>query len=1232
MNKIYVDIDFTNGTLEKRGIDLITGDYASTEIEFTFDENHSGGRKTFEMKSPSDEVVFAEDIENNKILLAAKDENENNVSLFGESGYYIFEVSYRENESKLTSVYGKIPVRQEQVIIGDEVVEPYLPIFDQLFQEVDSKISEMDNKIEEADTKLETIDGKIEEVNTAIEETNNLNIDVSNKVNKEVTITLTKKDNTTKSVKISDGLSLQFMWQGTSLGIKTDDMENYVFVDLQGIQGVPGPQGEPFRIKKTYPSVQAMNDDFNNMNYGDYVMIASSVEVQDNAKLYTRGEQEWIFITDFSGATGIKGETGATPSISIGSVTSGSTPSVTRTGTDENPVLNFVLQPGPTGATGQTGATGPTGNGIANITKTSTSGLVDTYTITYTDGTTQTYEVTNGEDGEVTQVQLDEVIAENNYLNSIIDQIVPKDTQSGTSVSIDDTLNAKMNIELNPSELEQRNLPKEYTQVDYIESSGTQYIDTGYTISTLGQQYKALIDCQYTNLPTSNKILIASDVNAWCGATSNYYGVGGEYVSNTLVTERALIDVSFGSQTIFKINNETITKPIVNQLGNVILFGINPYYSNVKIFSCKLYNASNTLVRDLIPCYRNSDNEIGMYDLVNNQFYTNAGTGTFTKGNDATPNPQYPQTIHTISGDNTLTICGKNLFNQNMLLSGTNITFNGEYYVGTISNYTNSFYRTNPLMENFKENTQYTISLNTYLGGSATSYVRVLYTDNTDNNITINNTTPTTKTFTTTAGKTISKIYLTYYDGGTINWYIKDFQIEEGTTASDYTLYQEQLAQVNLGVENLYNKYGDFNYPTDSYKNSTTLLSNGTIKTTANLASSGSRGIRLSLQQNTDYVFSGKLISSTGTGMSDIAGVRAMGYANNNWSSINTTYLSTTGDFSITFNSGNKTDWFISLNAMGTVGSSYEAIFDEIQIEKGTKKNSYSEYGVAPIQYSKIGSYEDVFVRSSGINLLNPSLLLQQATWNKFTLTLKPNTYYTMSSNYSGSVLTLYMNNADTYGDNYKVYSGHPVSVQTDSTGKIYIQQKASDNTALFSNYNFMLNEGTTALPYESYGIGNWGIRKYIGKIVLDGTNKTVGAVGSYATGVYAYTCLNPLEILAISQSGVRGLTKSNRFESGSTGDYIRNNYIYSTGNAIVFTMPTEMTVEQANQWLGSNNVEFWYPFVTPTYTPITGTLATQLENCYQNLLSYSNQTNINQTNADLPFVISATAYTQLGS
>lgn len=50
---------------------------------------------------------------------------------------------------------------------------------------------------------------------------------------------------------------------------------------------------------------------------------------------------------------------------------------------------------GETGVQGETGIQGETGNGITEIAKTSTAGLIDTYTVTYTDLTTDTFEVTN---------------------------------------------------------------------------------------------------------------------------------------------------------------------------------------------------------------------------------------------------------------------------------------------------------------------------------------------------------------------------------------------------------------------------------------------------------------------------------------------------------------------------------------------------------------------------------------------------------------------------------------------------------------------------------------------------------------------------------------------------------------------------------------------------------------------------------------------------------------------
>ena len=93
------------------------------------------------------------------------------------------------------------------------------------------------------------------------------------------------------------------------------------------------------------------------------------------------------------GIQGEKGEDGHTPSITIGG----------NGNWFIDGVDSGINATGPKGDKGDTGEPGKDGRSILSIELTDQSGNVDTYTITYSDGTTSTFIVTNGEDGLTTR-------------------------------------------------------------------------------------------------------------------------------------------------------------------------------------------------------------------------------------------------------------------------------------------------------------------------------------------------------------------------------------------------------------------------------------------------------------------------------------------------------------------------------------------------------------------------------------------------------------------------------------------------------------------------------------------------------------------------------------------------------------------------------------------------------------------------------------------------------------
>lgn len=77
-----------------------------------------------------------------------------------------------------------------------------------------------------------------------------------------------------------------------------------------GPQGPIGPTGKGFKISKTFSTIHQMNNYIGGVTEGDFVLITSDTEDPDNAKLFVKSGNEFVFVTDMSGARGIKGDRG----------------------------------------------------------------------------------------------------------------------------------------------------------------------------------------------------------------------------------------------------------------------------------------------------------------------------------------------------------------------------------------------------------------------------------------------------------------------------------------------------------------------------------------------------------------------------------------------------------------------------------------------------------------------------------------------------------------------------------------------------------------------------------------------------------------------------------------------------------------------------------------------------------------------------------------------------------
>ena len=157
----------------------------------------------------------------------------------------------------------------------------------------------------------------------------------------------------------------------TNIGTDTDAIFDISIP--KGTKGDKGDTGEDFHITKTYPSIAEMEADIDNIEEGDFVIIASNVEDEDNSKLFVKTDSAFKLLTDLSGAQGFKGDPGKAATITVGGTTTiepSSSAAVINTGDENAAVLQFSIPKGDKGdgATIKVGTVTTVQDGVAHVT------------------------------------------------------------------------------------------------------------------------------------------------------------------------------------------------------------------------------------------------------------------------------------------------------------------------------------------------------------------------------------------------------------------------------------------------------------------------------------------------------------------------------------------------------------------------------------------------------------------------------------------------------------------------------------------------------------------------------------------------------------------------------------------------------------------------------------------------------------------------------------------------
>lgn len=255
-------------------------------------------------------------------------------------------------------------------------------------------------------------------------------------------------------------------------------------------------------------------------------------------------------------------------------------------------------------------------------------------------------------------------------------------------------------------------LPSGYKLLKYIQSSGTQYINTGFKPKGTT---KIVCDFQMVNQGTEQQGVFGSKPGASgrftvftgdsTGALQVDYDTYGALAEET----STISGLNLNNRNTIEVNNsliinentvKTVSAVSFTSTYNLFLFANNNAGTAqlpgiLKLYSCQIYD-NGTLVRDFIPC-KNTGGAVGLWDDVNSVLYVNAGTGTFTAGPEALEIPPTPtgfvasflaETTVQLSWSVSENAAGYKLYKNGVLLS----TLTDTSYTDTVQVFSGTLY------------------------------------------------------------------------------------------------------------------------------------------------------------------------------------------------------------------------------------------------------------------------------------------------------------------------------------------------------------------------------------------------------------------------------------------------------------------------------------------------------------------------------------------------------------